>query len=95
MRENRVFQVIAEGEKSSSEISKLICLNYYDTLELLKRMEEAKLIIKTNLKRFNFWKLIEKEDFCDICKKDKKQKVKILGDKKYCEKCLAKLLKES
>ena len=56
----RVLEILGEGsEKSTSEIASMISRDFYFTERLLDDMERDKLLIKTKLKNFTYWKLYD------------------------------------
>jgi predicted transcriptional regulator len=58
---NRILEFLKKGEKTASEISIYVGLNYYKTLELLKELVEDKKIELLNFREKKYYKLKEKQ----------------------------------
>lgn len=59
MIEEKILEVLKEGEKSASEISVKISRNWYITNETLEKMREEGIIIKLEVGKHILWKLKE------------------------------------
>ena len=55
--EERILEILKEGEKSSSEITSLLSRGYYDVLKILKKLELENKIIKIEMGKYTFWRL--------------------------------------
>jgi hypothetical protein len=55
---DRVLEFLNDGsEKSTSEIASLISRDFYFTTRLLDEMEKDKILIKTEMRNFTYWKI--------------------------------------
>ena len=51
-----ILDLLKTKDSSTTEISRTIELDYYKTIELLELLEKQKLIEKTELNGYTFWK---------------------------------------
>ena len=57
--ENKILEILKDGEKTTTEISAIIRRNYYDVVRLLEDLESKKKLEKIEMGKFTFWRLIK------------------------------------
>ena len=57
--EQKIMELLKEGEKSTTEISNNLHRNFYDTNQFLEELEKENKIQKIELNKFTFWKIKE------------------------------------
>lgn len=55
--DDKIIQILKEGEKSSTEIASILNRNYYDVLKLLEELESNNKIKRITMGKFTFWRL--------------------------------------
>lgn len=55
--ENKILEILKEGEKTTTEISSIIRRNYYDVVRILEDLESKKKLEKIEMGKFTFWRL--------------------------------------
>lgn len=84
-KKKKIIQFLREGEKTASEISGYLGINYYKLLRLLKEMEEEKCMDVLTFRKKRYYKLIK---FCFGNSKEFSNQSRICKDcriKKNCK----------